>query len=71
MALRPTKILLVASATSIHSARFLSLLREIGYDARLFHADRESFFEDQSLNGATVYMPFLSLSSTIPAATGC
>jgi glycosyltransferase involved in cell wall biosynthesis len=55
---RPIRILLVGEARSIHAARFLLLLREIGYEARLFHADQGGFFEDQNLNDATVYMPY-------------
>lgn len=55
---QPMRILLVGEARSIHAARFIALLQALGYDARLFHVDQEGFFEDQTLAGTIVYMPF-------------
>jgi glycosyltransferase involved in cell wall biosynthesis len=53
---RRPRVLLVGNAASIHVARFLALLQEQGFDARLFHGEESLFFEDESLNGALIYI---------------
>lgn len=54
---RRLRILHVGDARSIHAARFVALLQELGHNARLFHASEE-FFEDQALSGAEIYIPY-------------
>jgi glycosyltransferase involved in cell wall biosynthesis len=56
---RNLKILHVGDARSIHAARFVALLQQLGHDARLFHPSGE-FFEDQVLSGAHVYVPYFN-----------
>lgn len=53
---RNLKILHVGDARSIHAARFVALLQELGHSARLFHPSGE-FFEDQTLSNAEIYVP--------------
>ena len=53
------KILHVGDARSIHAARFIALLQELGHSARLFHPSGE-FFEDQTLSGAEIYVPYFN-----------
>src|SRR5262245_53060248 len=56
---RKLKILHVGDARSIHAARFIALLQELGHRARLFHPSGE-FFEDQTLSGAEIYVPYFN-----------
>ena len=56
---RRLRILHVGDARSIHAARFIALLQELGHTARLFHPSGE-FFEDQVLSGAEIYVPYFN-----------
>lgn len=56
---RNLKILHVGDARSIHAARFIALLQELGHHARLFHPSEE-FFEDQTLSDAEIYVPYFN-----------
>lgn len=56
---RSLKILHVGDARSIHAARFIALLQELGHRARLFHPSGE-FFEDQTLSDAEIYVPYFN-----------
>ena len=56
---RKLKILHVGDARSIHAARFIALLQELGHRARLFHPSGE-FFEDQTLSDAQIYVAYFN-----------
>lgn len=56
---RNLRILHVGDARSIHVARFIALLQELGHTARLFHPLTE-FWEDQVLSNAEIYVPYFN-----------
>jgi len=54
-----TKILVAGDTGSIHTARFVSLLQEIGYDVRVFKSEYH-FHQDEHLHNTTIYVSHFS-----------
>lgn len=52
------RILVVGDPASIHATRFLSLLQEIGYDARLYQCEHY-YWQEEHLHDSVVYVSYI------------
>jgi glycosyltransferase involved in cell wall biosynthesis len=57
------RILVISEARSIHAARFVALLREMGHETRLFHSDM-AYFEEENLDETVLYISSFNGSYT-------